>query len=82
MVKKTLGIFFIIIASLSTVITLLFIPTTILSMLKHFIESESTYDYGFLFGKLIGILIKIIIIILLWTFGLRWSKNQNHNSLR
>ncbi|WP_177762012.1 hypothetical protein [Flavobacterium sp. I3-2] len=82
MVKKTLGIFFIIIASLSTVITLLFIPTTILSMLKHFIESESTYDYEFLFGKLIGILIKIIIIILLWTFGLRWSKNQNHNSFR
>lgn len=74
MAKKALGIFFIIIASILSVITVLFIPTTILSLIKHFIESESAYDFGYLSGKIMGFLIQVAITILLWTFGLRWSK--------
>lgn len=75
MAKKTFGILFIIIASLSTVITILFIPSTILSILKHFIESESTYDYGYLFGYFFSSILSVILIIVLWIIGLRWAKN-------
>jgi hypothetical protein len=73
--KRILGILFIIIASLSTVITVLFLPSSILSFIKHAIESESAYDYGYLSGKLIGLFFQIAIIVVLWIFGLRWIKN-------
>lgn len=74
MIKKISGFIGLILASLSTIITIIKIPNIILSFTKQYTEMESAYDHGYLFGNFLGFLFLITIIALLWTFGLRWTK--------
>lgn len=71
--KKILGILFIILASILSLITVFSLIPNLFSLQLNFTEE---YELGYSIGKIIYALIHISINIFLWFFGLRWIKKS------
>lgn len=74
MLKKILGVIFILIGGLLSLSLLIQAPSTVISALER--KEVSGYGVGYIFGVIIGFLIILVPIFFLFKFGFKWISNK------